>query len=472
MSFLYCLAILSPIIMGYAVTYSLLPLKRPSCHYYVLITTLTLGIGCGITSCSYFLILSLFGSDKIYLVMNDLISCLVFITLFFYFFRLKEKCYYPPTREGVVANGKFRRILTLGFVAALICSIGNAILRSMILPQGTWDAWTIWNLRARFLYRGGSHWTDTFSPFLERHHPDYPLLIPALIARFWQYIGKETQVVPVMIAICFVYATVGLLVSAMFTLRSRCQGLLAGLVLLGTPYFLFIGVSQLADVPLGFFFLATMVLICFQDRMSDSYGISLLAGMMAGFACWTKNEGLLFLLTVMIARLVVILFAAEWKKNVGQMICFIAGVTPVLLILFYFKVHFAPSNDLFAGQGFQPVIGRLMDLSRYLQIAKAFLIFASQTIPVALLLIIYPFYMGVHLEKNSRKTVISFMMVLILMCTGYFAIYVISPHDLEWHLRTSLPRLLMQLWPSIIFTYFLMVNTPEEILSKQNKVSH
>ena len=467
MIFLLCLAFLAPIIAGYSVTYTLLPLQKPSFHYYVLKTTLTLGVGCGITSCSYFLTLSLFGPAKIYLVMNDVISGLAFIALFLYFFRFREKLSYPAISEDISTNGKVQQILTLGFIAALICSIGNAILRSSMLPHGSWDAWTIWNLRARFLYRGGSHWTDTFSTFLAPHHPDYPLLIPAQIARFWQFIGKETQVVPAIIAICFVYLTAGLLVSAVFMLRGRYQGLLAGLVLLGTPYYLIIGISQLADIPLGFFILATLVLISFQDRMSGSPGISLLAGIMAGFACWTKNEGLLFLLTVIIARLAIIFFDADRKNKVGQMTCFVAGIAPILLILLYYKVHFAPSNDIFAGQEIQPVIGRLMDLSRYVQITKALLVFANQTIPVASLLIIYPFYAGIQLENNSKKAVITLLIILFLMCSGYFAIYVISPYNLGWHLETSLPRLLMQLWPSVIFIYFLMVNTPEEMVSKQ-----
>jgi hypothetical protein len=37
-----------------------------------------------------------------------------------------------------------------------------------------------------------------------------------------------------------------------------------------------------------------------------------------------------------------------------------------------------------------------------------------------------------------------------LSLAGYYATYVISPYDLRWHLNSSLGRLLLQLWPSVL----------------------
>jgi hypothetical protein len=54
-----------------------------------------------------------------------------------------------------------------------------------------------------------------------------------------------------------------------------------------------------------------------------------------------------------------------------------------------------------------------------------------------------------------------------IMLAGYFMIYVISPRDLEWHILTSLDRLYSQLWPCFILTFFLIVQTPEQALSKR-----
>jgi hypothetical protein len=39
---------------------------------------------------------------------------------------------------------------------------------------------------------------------------------------------------------------------------------------------------------------------------------------------------------------------------------------------------------------------------------------------------------------------------IILSLAGYYAIFVISPYPLRWHLNSSLGRLLLQLWPSVL----------------------
>ena len=50
-------------------------------------------------------------------------------------------------------------------------------------PQGNWDAWSIWNLRARFLAAGGIVAHRAWSPLLSSTHPEYPLLTSAFVAR-------------------------------------------------------------------------------------------------------------------------------------------------------------------------------------------------------------------------------------------------------------------------------------------------
>jgi len=50
--------------------------------------------------------------------------------------------------------------------------------------------------------------------------------------------------------------------------------------------------------------------------------------------------------------------------------------------------------------------------------------------------------------------------VIGLVCAGYYGIYLTTPHDLEWHLATSLDRLIVQLWPMVVFTTFLQLRSP------------
>jgi hypothetical protein len=74
--------------------------------------------------------------------------------------------------------------------------------------------------------------------------------------------------------------------------------------------------------------------------------------------------------------------------------------------------------------------------------------------------------MGVRTHGQDRPSLLTGATVLIVMLAGYFGIYLITPHDLRWHLLTSLNRLFIQLWPSAIFLCFMIARTPEMALAR------
>src|SRR5437879_7178750 len=127
-------------------------------------------------------------------------------------------------------------------------------------------------------------------------------------------------------------------------LRGWDQALIAWAFLLGTATFLLQGVAQYADIPLAFYMAASLALFCFDDLKC-----TILAGAMAGFAAWTKNEGLLFIVVLVAARAI-----ARWRvaqvsgpvfREVGQLAM---GAAPALLVLALFKFRYAPADELFS----------------------------------------------------------------------------------------------------------------------------
>ncbi len=138
---------------------------------------------------------------------------------------------------------------------------------------------------------------------------------------------------------------------------------------------------------------------------------------------------------------------------------------PVLAMILYFKINLAPPNDLVSGgRGIGEVVWKLKDYSRYVQILRAFITGILFTIPQVILLIFYPLYVGFR-YANKRKIVnFTALLALTLITVGYFCVYLITPYDLSWHLTWSLDRILLQLWPSILFTYFMSVRTTEEAI--------
>src|SRR5262249_50153521 len=148
------------------------------------------------------------------------------------------------------------RILTASFAIAAIAALYHAALRFIAHPHGEgWDAFAIWNLHARFLFRGGAHWRDGFNPMTAGPHPAYPLLLPAAIAHVWSYPGQDDPFVPGIVGLIFSFSTLALLVSSLASLRGLNAAMLGGLALVSTPFFIEQGTSQYADVPLSFFIL-------------------------------------------------------------------------------------------------------------------------------------------------------------------------------------------------------------------------
>lgn len=381
-----------------------------------------------------------------------------------------------PPRESTDSNWLLL-VLRAAFAIALLAGLYSALRRTIAHPDGDgWDAFAIWNLHARFLFRGGAHWRDGFTSVIPWSHPDYPLLLPAAVAHFWTGLGRESQVVPALIGLVFTFSTLALLFSSLAMLRGRISAMLGGLTLLSTPFFIEQGTAQYADVPLSFFILATVVLLCLYENKSGVRrpgGLAIMAGVSCGFAAWTKNEGLLFLLAIVASRLLVFVIAPSrlvlaeaspqrdtTRHNAGEASAsfafFFVGLAPLVFLVAWFKRSVAVPNELFASIAFP----KLIDASRYLAIlkwyGKDFLRFGDWLlIPGTVLLAgLYFAAPGKREEACDPRSHASWI-ALALTLAGYFLIYLITPYDLYWHLRFSLNRLFLQLWPAVIFLFFL-----------------
>ncbi len=305
---LMAVAWLVPIIAALLAVSRLLKGTGSSAPLWRWVLHLSLAVGVGLGACSLFLFvwLMVFGPPGVaYLVTESALGLLLIAALLALTWRERRTSTSSRIPEAESASQRRRPPLSRAQKLIVIC-FGIVVLVSavslaywvLLMPHGGWDAWAIWNLRARFIYRAGESWPQAFGAFMP--HTDYPLLIPLSVVRGWAYLGSELQIAPAAIAALFAVATAGLMVASVAERRGATLGLLAGMVLLTTPLYLEQGAMQTADVPLAFFFLATTVLLAFYERTGRLQPL-FLAGVTAGLASWAKNEGLLLVVAVVAA---------------------------------------------------------------------------------------------------------------------------------------------------------------------------
>jgi hypothetical protein len=350
------------------------------------------------------------------------------------------------------------------FVVSLLSTASYLLRRK----QGDWDAWMMFNRAARFVYRDPANWLESFSPRMDPiFHADYPLLLAMNIACGWDTLGVETAHVPMVESGLFAVALLGLAVSGLASIKSLGQASLGLILLWGTPIVVNEGARELADIPLAFFMLATAILIYLFIVHQDS-GLLILAGLTAGLAAWTKNEGSLFAAAAGLGLALAFARERPWRV-LGW---YLAGLAVPLIIVLYFKLILAPPSDVL-GNSLARSVQQSLDGSRHLQILgffwRQFLLFGRRrlvtiTIGFFPLLLGYLLLFGTVIGSDRRKAYIAWVTMLMIQAVGYYTIYLITPYDLTWHLSHSASRIVIQMVPLITFGVLAASRTPESLL--------
>jgi hypothetical protein len=367
----------------------------------------------------------------------------------------RRGCGLCAARHERGGKSSLTRWLAIGFGLLLLVDLAVFVWESVRTPRGNWDAWAIWNLRAHFFYReGGMAWRDGFTEVLDWSHPDYPLLLPAFVAGGWKLLGRESRAVPIATGCFFTFGSAVLMTASLGILRGARQGLLAGIALAATPVFFVQGAMQCADVPVAFFRLASLAAMAMahrSDQRHDRRGFAILAGMAAALDGWAKNEGLLWFAAFLISVMV----AMSWRLIVP----FVAGALPALGPIALFKTRVATSSDIFGAAGRAGMMARSMDASRYGLIAREAIkhiwSFGPLVVSPFVLLGIYFIVVGRRKGDRDRAVIRAGEAALLVTVAGYFLIYLLRDLDLRWLLDTSADRLLVQLWPAMIFLVML-----------------
>ncbi len=357
----------------------------------------------------------------------------------------------PAQRRGPSARGRAVILLLLA-IAAFTLAAGAAFTRQH--PHGRFDAWAIWTARARLLHRAEEP-AAAFSR-LRRAHPDYPLLLPGSLAAQFAMFGSESPRIPQATGALFLLAA-----AAATALAARSAGAnpawaaTAAALLLATPTALWWGFAQCADVPLAYVLVLATALLALQLPSGAPAGVPpALAGFTLGLLPWAKNEGLV------LAALLGGLFALRTLPSADgrrRLLAVTAGAVPGAFAVILLRLAWAPNTDLghFAGG----VLARLADPSRWPVVLAAF---ADRLAPwrgwiewgVVWAIAAAALLVGWRAFSRPGHELAFLRWSLAAVWAAWLAIFVGTPHDLDWQIRTALDRLLLQLLPLTLAAAF------------------
>ncbi len=323
------------------------------------------------------------------------------------------------------------RWLYLVFAAACAVAAAAFVEHTARFPDGGWDAWMIWNLRARFLART-TDLRSAFSPAMAfLAHQDYPWLLPAAVAQAFSMLG-ESRIVPAAIAAIFGALAVAVATLGVARAQGARWGLLGGLAVVTLPCFAIFASNQQSDVPLAVYFAIAAALMTSAKSRSELA----LAGFSAGLGMWTKNEGALYAACLGIAWI--------WRtRDLRGAVAFAVGTLPCAALLAWFKLGLAPPNDLTAFSTRATIVENALDWRRWAELlvltARRVVYFQDFALWVLAAVLLLWFL---------RKRPGSFLGTAVLLAVAAYApIYALQPHRLDWIFRTSADRILTQLWP-------------------------
>ena len=361
-------------------------------------------------------------------------------------------------RADAAGSSPASRLTPADWLARIVFALVAAVALSTIVteyiasPHGQWDAWAIWNQKARFLIRGGDKW-DAFLG-VSWSIPSHPLLVSVSVARLWAYAGAELTLVPAMLSFSFAAACVAAVMAALDLRRRRAW--IAGAVLLAPATFVQQAAAQTSDLPAGLFVVTTLIMLRNANwgAATEARGALFFAGVAGSLAAWTKNEGLLLfsVATFFVACI------ALGRGRIRPLAWWAAGAAPALLTIAWLKLTIAqmPPGYLAEGDTLATLVGRFLSPQRQAVVGKLVWQYvirwggprAAGALPLAMAAA------AVGACTSGGRQVRGEVAIVALMMVGYYAVWLVSPLDTVWLVGTSFDRVLIQMWPPIVLAAF------------------
>jgi hypothetical protein len=362
-----------------------------------------------------------------------------------------------------------RALSTLNGLELILVVAGTLIVLAYLLslvakPLYAWDAIDAWLFKAKAYYGQQAVDLQALSAYTDRSL-DYPPLYSLMASSLYALLGQAIDQLGKAVTVIFVLAGAASLLTALSRWLNRQLAITFTFVLVALPMFapaLLTGAYMgYADYPVGICMMIS--LLHFYDGETSGQPLSyLFAVVFAAIAALLKNEGLVFLLIVVVLLGIHLVMWGRVRRPARRdapiLVALLVAMVPVVAWQAY--VHVAGVS--YSGVGQIDVAKDLPLLpSRAVTIVKFLATLASKEAVSTGLMRPPPYgdmpwlaasflLSGVLLALNRFRIGTLIWIAIGAQAMSYFVVYLFTPLDLTFHLVTSADRLVMELAPSIV----------------------
>jgi 4-amino-4-deoxy-L-arabinose transferase-like glycosyltransferase len=322
------------------------------------------------------------------------------------------------------------------------------------------DALAIWAWKAKVFFFEKLRAFKIDSPLFlgGGSHINYPLHLPLLMTWTYFWLGKANDVLVNLIFALYFISLLGLFYFSLRNFLSRQISLIFTMFLSTLPLLNYHGFNAYADLPLTFYFTTSAIFLIryFQEKRS---AWPILAGLFAGLAGWTKNEGLMLAIILFIVFIIYLIKEKKLKANFKHFLFYILSSAFLLLPWLIFKkiFHLGFSN-LEPGA----LVFDRFHLEVLPEIFKQTFFYHSFHLWPGIFVLVLIFYWP-QLKKYQN-----FYLFLIILGSliAYFILYFFTPTSQFLLGGTVLGRNLMTIIPLTIFLSALLINPENNLAHK------
>lgn len=450
------LSILAIYLIGYAVLKYVLPDVR---RHVLETLALSFGLGTGVIA----LVMVLMFHVRVAVDLTNLLLFFAPVLIGLFYVESRQRFRQKILKTDIHVSSPFLpkdfNILEIFLIVVIVVSIGLVSFQALFKPMFTYDAMSIWALKAKIFFKEQTVFSDDFYNSNRLHyHPKYPLLIPLTENWIYNCLGCVNDRLVKIIFPLFYISLISVFYSTQRRFFSRQYSLIFTALLTTIPAFVRsdkggAAFSGNADIPLAFFYTTGVIyLFCWmKERKKEDL---LISAIFSGLAMFTKNEGSGFFAVTVFCLSIFVFFNTKKGvilQNIKSLLAYV--ILPMLIVLTWIILTmgmptFIEEENYSGHLTLATVIG---NISRTPIILTSFCLEFLDIRRWNIFWILFGVAMIGGFKFTLKSSIKYIFLILILDFCLFVLVYIITPWDVKELISCSMTRLVIQITPIAVF---------------------